>query len=294
MAGLAVDSDNRAYVSQSVGDKVQIFGADGAYLGAWGGSGSDPGEFFNPQGIVVDGEGNAYVSDFGNERIQKFRLNVPAAAAGPASVVATLIETRVPNMPGGLITIMVDHWFFPTEPSTLRFPEQGGGPTIVVSEAEGFVASVAGDEQRLLPGRALLIPREGSLRKSGSAAESAYSVGFVEAPANGQHDPGIYAENSVEAMTDVIPAGAADVVLERITLAAGSNLSGLPGVRPGVDRQRAGQSGRDVDRRREIGVDERQGAAGLAALLGAATRHRAGRSCCGTPAMSRWRSTGCG
>jgi len=39
---------------------------------SWGSTGSGPGEFDGPLGIAVDGSGFVYVSDAGNDRIQKF------------------------------------------------------------------------------------------------------------------------------------------------------------------------------------------------------------------------------
>jgi DNA-binding beta-propeller fold protein YncE len=35
-------------------------------------SGDEPGQFDEPQGVTLDGEGNLYVADTGNQRIQKF------------------------------------------------------------------------------------------------------------------------------------------------------------------------------------------------------------------------------
>jgi hypothetical protein len=34
--------------------------------------GSDPGEFLQPGRLGVDAEGNVYVADFGNDRVQEF------------------------------------------------------------------------------------------------------------------------------------------------------------------------------------------------------------------------------
>ena len=42
------------------------------FIRAFGSSGSEPGQFLNPQGISVDPEGNIYVADTGNHRVQKF------------------------------------------------------------------------------------------------------------------------------------------------------------------------------------------------------------------------------
>ncbi|MCH2266807.1 MAG: hypothetical protein MK515_10135, partial [SAR324 cluster bacterium] len=42
------------------------------FLAQWGSQGSDSGEFERPIGIAVDGDDFVYVSDTGNQRIQKF------------------------------------------------------------------------------------------------------------------------------------------------------------------------------------------------------------------------------
>jgi len=45
------------------------------FLRTFGGPGSGPGQFLNPQGISVDPAGNIYVADTGNHRVQKFDLH---------------------------------------------------------------------------------------------------------------------------------------------------------------------------------------------------------------------------
>jgi DNA-binding beta-propeller fold protein YncE len=42
------------------------------FLRKWGIRGGGDGEFSQPQGLVIDGAGNVYVSDQGNDRIQVF------------------------------------------------------------------------------------------------------------------------------------------------------------------------------------------------------------------------------
>ena len=45
------------------------------YIKQWGTKGLDPGQFLYPNSIVIDSNGNVYVSDHGNSRIQKFDSN---------------------------------------------------------------------------------------------------------------------------------------------------------------------------------------------------------------------------
>jgi len=51
---------------------VQKFDAEGRFLRKWGSEGGGDGQFANPLGIAVDGAGNVYVTDFGNNPVQVF------------------------------------------------------------------------------------------------------------------------------------------------------------------------------------------------------------------------------
>jgi len=51
------------------------------WYASWGGTGSAPGSFRGPIGIAVDGSGFVYVSDSGNDRIQKFTADGGFVAA---------------------------------------------------------------------------------------------------------------------------------------------------------------------------------------------------------------------
>jgi hypothetical protein len=68
---VSVDTPGNVYV---VGDddRVYRFAADGTPLGQWGGSGSEPGQFRNPQGVHAGQDGGIYVSDTNNDRVEKF------------------------------------------------------------------------------------------------------------------------------------------------------------------------------------------------------------------------------
>jgi DNA-binding beta-propeller fold protein YncE len=40
-------------------------------LAQWGTKGAAPGQFLGPWGVALDAQGNVYVADYGNDRIQK-------------------------------------------------------------------------------------------------------------------------------------------------------------------------------------------------------------------------------
>jgi YVTN family beta-propeller protein len=60
----------RILVVDSVNDRLQAFDELGNFVSAYGGPGSGPGHFQDPQGLAVDGEGRVIVADTGNNRLQ--------------------------------------------------------------------------------------------------------------------------------------------------------------------------------------------------------------------------------
>ncbi|MBI5836052.1 MAG: hypothetical protein HZB25_02295 [Candidatus Eisenbacteria bacterium] len=54
------------------GDAILVYDLQGHPVGGWGSTGSGPGQFKNPQGVAVGPNGNVYVLDSGNARIQYF------------------------------------------------------------------------------------------------------------------------------------------------------------------------------------------------------------------------------
>ena len=64
--------------------KVVKWDLDGHLLYSWGVLGDTPGTFLNPHGASTDQEGNLYVAEVGNGRLQKF---TPRAGANPAFLV---------------------------------------------------------------------------------------------------------------------------------------------------------------------------------------------------------------
>lgn len=71
-AGIWVDGE-RVFVADAGNHRVQVFDRNGNLLTKFGSEGKEVGEFRSPWGVVVDGVGNVYVSEGGNNRVQKCR-----------------------------------------------------------------------------------------------------------------------------------------------------------------------------------------------------------------------------
>lgn len=72
-AAVAVAPDGTVYVADSsLNCAVQVFNAEGLYLGGIGGLGKGPGELFVPTDVAVGPEGSVYVAEFGTHRVSVF------------------------------------------------------------------------------------------------------------------------------------------------------------------------------------------------------------------------------
>ncbi len=70
---VAVAGDGTFYVSDGYGNgRVLKFAATGELLGTWGQLGTEPGQLLVPHGIALGPDGNVYVADRGNARVQSF------------------------------------------------------------------------------------------------------------------------------------------------------------------------------------------------------------------------------
>ncbi|MBF0565024.1 MAG: hypothetical protein HQK89_07270 [Nitrospirae bacterium] len=76
--GVAIDSSGNVFVVESFGARIQRFTSDGVFVAKWACkgagdiTGSDPGGFSNPGGIAFDKDGNVYIAEQFNDRIQVF------------------------------------------------------------------------------------------------------------------------------------------------------------------------------------------------------------------------------
>ena len=69
--GVAVNPNtNHVYVADSGNNRIQYFTPTGSFLGKWGSGGSGNGQFISSTCVAVASNGNAYVTDMGNHRVQ--------------------------------------------------------------------------------------------------------------------------------------------------------------------------------------------------------------------------------
>jgi NHL repeat len=77
---VAWDAAGNIYVADGVGQvagavtdtRVAKFTKAGVFVKSWGSKGTEPGKFGSVRGIAIDAQGNVYVADGGNKRIQVF------------------------------------------------------------------------------------------------------------------------------------------------------------------------------------------------------------------------------
>src|ERR1700691_3783821 len=74
---VAFDAAGNIYVADGVGNqRVAKFDKNGVFVRSWGSKGTEPGQFAaSVRGIAIDAQGNVYVADSGNKRIQVFDSN---------------------------------------------------------------------------------------------------------------------------------------------------------------------------------------------------------------------------
>ena len=71
---VAWDRGGNIYIADGIGNtnRVAKFDKDGRFIRQWGSTGSENGQFMGVKSLAVDAQGNVYVADAGNKRIQVF------------------------------------------------------------------------------------------------------------------------------------------------------------------------------------------------------------------------------
>src|ERR1700689_1229754 len=108
---VAWDKAGNTFISDGyINSRVAKVDKDGNWLKSWGERGKEPGQFNTPHSIATDAEGNVYVADRGNRRIQvfdgegKFRrqmtIDVPVPAGARPAIGAKPTATTGTMAPG--------------------------------------------------------------------------------------------------------------------------------------------------------------------------------------------------
>ena len=79
-----ITTDQYLWISDGGTNRILKYDLNGRYLYGWGAPGGLAGQFSGPHSITVDQDGNLYLAEVFNGRVQKFR---PKPGADPAKVV---------------------------------------------------------------------------------------------------------------------------------------------------------------------------------------------------------------
>jgi phosphodiesterase/alkaline phosphatase D-like protein len=127
--GLGIDqSTGEVYVVDSANDRVEIFGASGAFVSAFGTAGSGNDEFKEPSQIAIDNSGplpgNVYVLDGGNERVEIFNAKGEyQSQVTAADLAATKPSQPVGTLQGIAVDAAGDLWVYDSHANMYEFPK---------------------------------------------------------------------------------------------------------------------------------------------------------------------------
>lgn len=157
-AGLALDSAGALYVADWGSHRIQVRDVNGTWSawGAqpWGTAGSSLGQFNSPTGVAVDNEGNVYVADTLNNRIQKRDTNgnwtqwsnynwLPGGFMGPKGVAVdgdgNIYVADQSNQRIHMRLVSDGTWTYISSTTTGTAAGQFSSPTQVVADSAGNI-----------------------------------------------------------------------------------------------------------------------------------------------------------
>ena len=157
------DRDGDIFISDGyINSRVAKFDKNGHWIKQWGGPGSQPGEFNTPHSLATDNEGNIYVADRGNRRIQIFK---------PSGDYLREIKIDVPVAPGA------QPWMGEPPSPTAVLSQQSGAPwaICITPGPKQFLYSADG-----FPGRIYKLSLSGEvLGVLGSSGHVAKEFGWI-------------------------------------------------------------------------------------------------------------------
>ncbi len=118
--GIAIDSKNQVYVTDTGNKRVVIFTQDGTPVTSFGGYGLEPGQFDEPVGIGVDQAGTVYVADTWNQRIQVFTPDPTGVTYNPTNMweISGWFGQSLENKP--FLSVGIGGDIFITDPEMFR------------------------------------------------------------------------------------------------------------------------------------------------------------------------------
>ena len=66
------EKQDLVFVVDKTSTNVQVFDKDGKFINKFGSKGKQDGQFNRPEDLAIDPQGNVFVADTGNSRIQVF------------------------------------------------------------------------------------------------------------------------------------------------------------------------------------------------------------------------------
>ena len=67
-----VDRFGRIFICDTLNHRVQVFDKAGKWIYSFGSKGNGPGQFTGPEAMTITNDGNIYIVDKGNSRVQVF------------------------------------------------------------------------------------------------------------------------------------------------------------------------------------------------------------------------------